>query len=135
MNNKRITYLIVSFATILAGLFIRMKKEWFPDVVNLYLGDILYAFMMYYIISFIVVNKSFTARGIIPLAICFIIEISQLYQADWINTIRLTIPGRLILGSGFLWSDFLAYSIGVTAAFIVDKFALPKGKMGKGNIT
>jgi len=41
------------------------------------------------------------------------IEMSQLYQAEWINNIRHTTLGGLILGQGFLWSDIVAYTAGV----------------------
>lgn len=135
MNNKRIVYSVATFATIATGLFVRLKKAWFPDIINLYLGDILYAFMMYYIVSCIVVNKDYKARAVVALLICFTIEVSQLYQAEWINAVRQTIPGKLILGSGFLWSDLLAYSIGVSSALIFDKFVVSKAKNSKGNIT
>ncbi|MHA3787806.1 ribosomal maturation YjgA family protein [Flavobacterium hauense] len=128
MKNKRITFLIVSLLTICTGLFVRLKKQWFPDSVNLYLGDILYAFMMFYIVSFFTVNKSRNTRAVIALAICYCIELLQLYQAGWINTLRQTLPGKLVLGSGFLWSDLLAYSIGVAMAFIFEKIMLFKGK-------
>lgn len=122
----RITYCSIIVVTIAAGLFIRMKHQWFPNVVNLYLGDILYAFMMYYIVSFIAVHKKMSIRAVIALAVCYAIEFFQLYQAVWINTIRETLPGRLILGSGFLWSDLLAYAIGVLAAYVFEKFILSK---------
>lgn len=128
MKSKRITFLIVSFITICTGLLVRLKKQWFPDVVNLYLGDILYAFMMFYIVSFLIPGKSSWTRGMIALLICFAIELLQLYQAGWINALRQTIPGRLVLGSGFLWSDLLAYFMGVTAALLFDKFVISKGK-------
>ena len=124
--NKRIVFLIVSFATIGTGLFVRLKKAWFPDVVNLYLGDILYAFMMFYIVSFFAIRSNAAVRGGIALAVCFCVEVLQLYQAAWITAIRQTLPGRLILGSGFLWSDLLAYSIGVAAAYLFDKFVISR---------
>lgn len=135
MKNKRIIFLIVSFVTICTGLFVRLKKQWFPDVINLYLGDILYAFMMFYIVSFFAVNKSRNTRAIIALIICYCIEASQLYQADWINAVRQTLPGKLVLGSGFLWSDILAYTIGVGIAFVFEKNMLFKGKSGDKNLT
>jgi len=123
---KRIVCSIVIVITIAVGLFVRLKKQWFPDIVNLYLGDVLYAFMMYYIVSFIAMYKAIKIKAIAALLICFAIELFQLYQAEWINVIRQTLPGRLILGSGFLWSDLLAYYIGITAAFIFEKFMLSK---------
>jgi hypothetical protein len=44
-----------------------------------------------------------------------------MYQADWINKLRATWPGHMILGQGFLWSDLVAYTLGVAMRLIVDK--------------
>lgn len=135
MTNKRAVYAAVVIITVVSGLLARYKKELFPDIVNLYLGDILYAFMMYYIVSFIVVSKGIIRKGMIALIICFAIELLQLYQAEWINAIRQTLPGRLILGSGFLWSDLLAYTIGVGTALLFDKLILLSKGKATGNVT
>lgn len=51
---------------------------------------------------------------------CWAIEIFQLYQAPWINEIRATLPGKLILGSGFLWSDMVAYVVGAALGMWID---------------
>jgi hypothetical protein len=40
------------------------------------------------------------------------IEFLQLYQPPWLQAIRATLPGRLVLGSTFLWSDLPVYFIG-----------------------
>ena len=121
MSKKRGIYLVVITVTIMLGLLVRLKKAWFPDVVNAYLGDVLYAFMMFYIVSFIAPDKKPEYKGGVALLVCYCIELGQLYRADWINAVRATLPGRLILGSGFLWSDLLAYFIGVCAAYAVHK--------------
>jgi len=128
---KRVIYFIVIVVTIATGLFVRLKKQWFPDIVNLYLGDILYAFMMYYIVSFCQLSKHINKRMVLALLICFAIEIFQLYQAEWIIAVRQTLPGRITLGSGFLWSDLLAYCIGITAAFIFEKIIICERDMGQ----
>ena len=46
---------------------------------------------------------------------CCLDECSQLYHAPWIDLIRSTTLGHLVLGSGFIWGDFVAYAIGVGA--------------------
>ena len=83
-------------------------------------GDALYATMMYFIVRFFMVRHKIKMIAIISLGICFAIECSQLYQATWINNIRMTLPGRLLLGQGFLWSDLLAYVSGVIPASLID---------------
>jgi glycopeptide antibiotics resistance protein len=47
------------------------------------------------------------------------IEISQLYHAPWIDRIRVTFLGKMILGFGFLWSDVFVYAIGVLIGWLV----------------
>lgn len=62
--------------------------------------------------------------GIISLAFCFSIEISQLYHAEWIDQIRDTSLGGLVLGYGFLWSDIAAYTLGVSSCAAIELLAL-----------
>ena len=60
--------------------------------------------------------------------LCITIEISELYQAPWIVNLRHTPPFGILLGYGFLWSDWLCYAVGVLAglliAFIMGKILL-----------
>jgi len=46
------------------------------------------------------------------IAFCFAIELLQLYQAPWIDAVRATTPGRLVLGQGFHAFDLVCYVIG-----------------------
>ena len=41
------------------------------------------------------------------------VEISQLYHAPWIDSIRRTTLSGLLLGFGFIWSDLACYAVGV----------------------
>ena len=50
------------------------------------------------------------------LAICFGVEASQLYHRPWLDDLRATLPGHLVLGSGFDPRDFLSYALGVAVA-------------------
>lgn len=122
MKSLRIFYAIIVILTIITGLVVRSLTAYFYPVVNLYAGDILYAVMMYYIVSFFIPLKKPGIIAPIALFICYAIEFSQLYQSDWINTIRQTLPGRLMLGSGFLYSDLLAYLLGIIIALILDRY-------------
>lgn len=129
LTRPRILYLLLIPATIATGLFARMKKEWFTEIVNLYLGDALYAVMVYFIVSFLFPQKKVMHKAITALLFCYGIELLQLYQAEWMKAIRATLPGKLVLGSGFLWSDLLAYFIGISFATVVDMLCLRSRKM------
>ncbi|MDO4536447.1 MAG: DUF2809 domain-containing protein, partial [Clostridium perfringens] len=45
---------------------------------------------------------------------------SQIYHAPWIDSIRNTTLGGLVLGFGFLWSDILCYTIGIAIGVALD---------------
>ena len=45
---------------------------------------------------------------------------SQLYHAPWIDSIRHTTLGGLILGYGFLWSDLACYAVGVGLGVVIE---------------
>ena len=124
------SYLIffTALLTVCCGILVRANKQLFPQLINIWLGDALYAFMMFYIIAFFFTCRPAKTKGLTALIVCYGIELSQLYQAGWINTIRHTLPGRLILGSGFLWSDLMAYLAGIGAAFCVDILWLSTNK-------
>jgi len=42
----------------------------------------------------------------------FGIEFLQLWQPPWLQALRATLLGRLVLGNSFLWADFPQYVIG-----------------------
>lgn len=122
MNALRTFYAAFTVITIIAGLLVRSLSAYLYPVINLYAGDALYAVMVYFIVSFIRPRNKAVNQALIGLVICYAIEFSQLYQAPWINAVRQTLPGRLVLGSGFLYSDLLAYAIGIIAALVLDRY-------------
>lgn len=113
----RIRYFLIICFIIILGLLSR-KVDFLP----LFIGDILYAVMIYFIIRFLFLKSPSKNIVIISILICYTIEFLQLYQADWIVGIRNTTLGHLILGQGFLWSDLLAYIFGIILCHILEKF-------------
>ncbi|MGO4540161.1 DUF2809 domain-containing protein [Paenibacillus sp. 2TAB19] len=105
---------------IAAGLGVRRYSAAFPPFVSDHFGDGLWACMIYCGVRCLWVNKMVGWAVVISTAICFGIEFSQLYQANWINEIRDTTLGALVLGHGFLFVDLVRYSIGIMLAVIVD---------------
>ena len=93
-----------------------------PNFIVNHAGDTLWAMMVYFLFRFIFAGKSHSTAFYLTFIFCFSIELSQLYQADWINTIRSTMLGSLIFGKGFLGVDLIRYSIGIVIAFLMDKW-------------
>jgi hypothetical protein len=115
MHKLRLKYLLCVVATIAAGLLSRKIT-----VIPAWVGDSLWAMMIYMLLKIVFIRASVVKVIAFSLAFCFTIEISQLYQAPWINQIRSTLIGHLILGQGFLWSDLLAYTGGVLLIAMAD---------------
>lgn len=120
MKQTTLFYILCAIVTIIIGLGARACSSFLPSVVNLYLGDALWAMMMYWFLRSILLNQSVIQVMLLAYIICCLVECSQLYQADWINHIRSYRLGRLVLGRGFLWSDFLAYVLGILGAGWID---------------
>lgn len=113
-------YLVMVFVVVVLGLLARKWAAYLPEIINLYLGDALWALMVYLLIRAVFVDWKAGKTAIAGLVFCLLIELSQLYQAPWINSIRQTTLGALVLGFGFLWSDLLAYTLGIVAGVIID---------------
>jgi hypothetical protein len=56
------------------------------------------------------------------------VEVSQLYHAPWIDAIRATIPGKLVLGNTFHWPDLPAYAVGIAIGALIEWKCFPAGE-------
>ncbi|WP_436837047.1 DUF2809 domain-containing protein [Planococcus shixiaomingii] len=120
---KRTYYLLAIAATILLGLASRKYSPFLNSTLSENAGDILWAMMVYFGFRFLLVHKSLLTAISLSILFSFGIEFSQLSQADWINGIRRTSFGALVLGHGFLAIDLLRYAIGIILASCIDQAA------------
>jgi hypothetical protein len=105
---------------IAAGLASRKFPSLLPAFLGSYPGDALWALMVFLMLAFAKPATPTAPLAWAALAIAFLVEASQLYQAPWINAIRATTAGHLVLGTGFQWGDLCAYSIGVGLGALTD---------------
>jgi hypothetical protein len=84
------------------------------------LGDLLWPVMFYLIGVFCFPGLRPSEAAIVALLISVGTEVLQAYRAPWIDAIRDTRWGGLILGRVFSWRDMACYVIGAAAAFAVD---------------
>ncbi|WP_316838566.1 DUF2809 domain-containing protein [Pedobacter gandavensis] len=114
---KRGFYALLILIVIATGLLSRKTT-----IVPLFVGDLLYAVMMFLIIRFLLLKSSDQKVGTLSLVLCYCIEFAQIYQAPWINQIRSTTLGALVLGRGFLWSDIFAYTAGIGLCLLLSLY-------------
>ena len=116
MLNPRLQSLTIALILIPIGLATRQYgNEW----MKLYAGDVLWAAMIYWGFKFLFAQEP-KRTAFYALIFCFLIELSQLYHAPWIDQIRNNRLGGLVLGFGFLWSDLVCYLVGVFGSYWVD---------------
>jgi len=118
MFHFNLKYLCCAVICVPIGLASREYAYLLPIFMALYAGDALWAMLVYFLV------RSFVTDTILSMLFAtmfsFGIEFLQLYHAPWIEALRKTTPGALILGCGFLWSDLLCYLAGIVLAFLID---------------
>ena len=80
-------------------------------------GDALWAMMVYCCFRIVLIRKPMIISAVAALITSFAIEFSQMLTPDWLVKIRSTFLGHMLLGQGFLWSDLLAYTIGIAVVY------------------
>jgi hypothetical protein len=98
---------------IVLGLGSRHHASLLPGFVASYGGDTLWALALFLFLGLILPRLTTGRAAALALGISFLVELSQLYHAPWIDSVRHTTVGGLILGFGFLWSDLACYAAGV----------------------
>lgn len=83
-------------------------------------GDALWAMLIFWLAALVRPSASGRTLAIAALGISIAVECSQLVHTPWLDAVRATRLGALVLGQGFLWSDLVAYAVGVLAATLID---------------
>ena len=130
---RRIVYLLFAILTMLVGLASRRFRQHLPSFLGEYSGDVLWALMLFLVVSFVLAGRPLVQRCIISLVLAFAVEVSQLYHAPWIDGIRSTTLGGLVLGFGFLWSDLVCYLVGIAAGVLSERFLWPPTQRENAN--
>ena len=115
MQSGRLQYFSLTVLVVLLGIGSRKMS-----VFSLFIVDVMYATMMYFGLRFLLVHWKLQTNFALSLSFCFLIEISQLFQYDWLLELRKTTFGKYVLGQGFLWSDLVCYIFGSTLAYFTD---------------
>src|SRR5271157_384064 len=110
-RNPLIQIILIALACLL-GIGSRRYAHALPGFIAAYAGDTFWAFAAFLGIGLVLPRASTRTVAMLAMAFSVAIELSQLYHAPWIDSIRHTTLGGLILGFGFLWSDLVCYALG-----------------------
>lgn len=120
MQRNRPAYALLAACVIAVGLLWRSGLVPLPAPLAKYGGDALWALVVFLGFGFVYPRLSTTRLALLAVCFAWAIEFSQLYHADWIDGLRATLPGRLILGSTFNSPDLLAYLAGIALGVLAE---------------
>lgn len=123
MQKSRIIYFLLIVATIIIGLLSRHYA-----FVPLFIGDVLWATLVYFLFRLVFINKPVKAIVVYSILFSYAIEFSQLYTSPWIEHLRKTLFGKLVLGSVFCWGDLLSYTAGIFIGVSIELYLVKKLK-------
>jgi len=96
------------------------RRQAMPTFIVLYAGDVLWGSLFYVLFIWSLPRAASTWVWLMAVLTTELIEFSQRYRAPWIEAIRHTMLGGLLLGHVFLWSDVACVAIGATLAALLD---------------
>ena len=126
--SRRFNYCSALLLVILMGLLVRSQLLPLSPFVKKYGGSALWALLVYLLIRVIAPRATLWKSALMAFAVAVAVELSQLYHASWIDTIRETRLGALILGSVFNWPDIPAYAVGILIGALLDHRARLQNK-------
>jgi hypothetical protein len=115
-SRYRLALLLSAIASVILGYVIRFHGPG-PEWLNDGLGSVAYEvfWIVVVIFCFPQVLPLWGAMGVF-VATCAL-EVLQLWKAPFLEAMRATVPGRLILGNTFNWGDFPAYILGSSLGY------------------
>jgi len=105
---------------VLLGLPARIIQAQLPYWYTQYFGDFLWAMLIYFLYA-TVFRLKVKCAFFIAILTTYTIEISQLFKPDWLEHLRSFKICGLVLGYGFLWSDLVAYTLGISLGALIDR--------------
>jgi hypothetical protein len=117
---SRRSYAVALLVVIASGLLWRSPAVPLPAFYSKYGGDALWALLVFLGFGFTFARASTLRVTLSALCFSFVVEFSQLYQAPWIQSVRSTRLGALVLGATFNWPDLIAYAAGITAGCLAE---------------
>ena len=126
LTSRRLRYAALAIFTVGLGFFVHMHGHSLPGNVRDILGDMLWAMMIFWILACLAPTAPRAWLTAAAIAICVAVELSQLLHNPTLHSARSSMIGHLVLGSDFDARDLFAYSAGVIAAALLDRWMIQR---------
>ena len=93
-----------------------------------YAGDALWGLVVFLGVGLVLHGLPTRAAAGLAVAFACAVEASQLVHAQWLDAVRGTLPGGLVLGTPaatFAWGDIAAYLAGIAAGTVAERTSRP----------
>ena len=131
IQRSRPIYALAVVLVIGIGLLWRSGLLALPNFIAKYGGDSLWALVVFLCFGFVSPRTSTVRIGFIALCFAWSVEFLQLYHAHWIDGIRSTRLGRVVLGTTFNSPDLLAYVVGIALGALAERIYLNENQKTK----
>lgn len=99
----------------------------FPSFLERYPGDALWAWAALLLLGILLPRRSPIRLAGLALALSFAVEFSQCVHAPWLDALRATAPGHLVLGSDFDPLDLAALAVGIGIGAVFERLIHRRG--------
>ncbi|MFO0948437.1 MAG: DUF2809 domain-containing protein [Planctomycetota bacterium] len=121
--------MLLLLVAVAIGLGSRSEFLLVPEFFAAYAGDASWAWFAFLLLGLLFPRWSTRRVATSAFLLSMAVELSQLYHAPWIDSIRSTRLGGLALGHGFLWSDLVCYAVGILMGSAIEVLMLELGKI------
>ena len=122
---KGFPFVVIVLSAIL-GIGSRKYGNYLPNFMAEYTGDTMWALAFYALFRMLFSRKRNWEIALLTFDFSCLIELSQLWHPFWLEKIRSTIIGGLLLGFGFRYTDLFCYFAGCLLGFLI--FSLGKSR-------
>lgn len=129
MRRTRRAVAVLLAAVIAAGLLSRRYP--LPGVFAEHTGDALYATAAFGLFAWFAPAAPGRQLALLAFAFAAAIELSQLLTWPWLQQLRATRIGALLLGQGFVFADLPAYALGALLGLGLDHIFLRGSTRGR----
>ncbi len=105
----------------LVALGLGSRRRGLPAFVLLYVGDVLWGTLFYFLFVCAWPRISRTRAFVAALVTTETIELTQAYHAPWLDGVRDSRLGGLLLGHDFSWHDVICVALGALLGILVDR--------------
>ncbi len=135
-HRTRRWFVAMAALAVAAGLISRSPVQpHLPFFTAAYTGDTLWGLLIYLLAGACCPHRSPWPRVAAATAFAFAIELTQLYQAPWINELRSHRLAAMVLGHTFVWTDLVCYSVGIGVGLALERWGLARAKALQAGIS